>query len=212
MNLVRFIISQGDLDPGLQYPSGVKLSKLTQHWGNVCQHILKLDNCLAVFKSIRKFLYHDNIVPWIIVRMSIGLMSEVRPQLNTTEKWVIVETGGAWEKTMYNKWFFEGKQIDDSFVLQGLSHLKQKCFFSLVETSCIIKILLSFFKIMRDPVQMTFYLFTFRSEANGNCLFSAFSIAMCGDNKYVNDLRILTAIELYVNLGFIVSIQLLHCY
>ena len=63
--------------------------------------------------------------------MSIGLMSEVRPQLNTTEKWVIVETGGAWEKTMYNKWFFEGKQIDDSFVLQGLSHLKQKCFFFL---------------------------------------------------------------------------------
>ena len=35
--------------------------------------------------------------------MSIGLMSEVRPQLNTTEKLVIVETGGAWEKTMYNK-------------------------------------------------------------------------------------------------------------
>ena len=49
---------------------------------------------------------------------------------------------------------------------------------------------------------MTFYLFTFRSEANGNCLFSAFSIAMCRDNRYVNDLRILTAIELYVNPGF----------
>ena len=62
--------------------------------------------------------------------------------------------------------------------------------------------LLSFFKIMRDPIQMTFYLFTFTSEANGNCLFSAFSIAMCGDNRYVNDLIILTAIELYVNPGF----------
>ena len=49
---------------------------------------------------------------------------------------------------------------------------------------------------------MTFHLFIFRSEANGNCLFSAFSIAMCGDNRYVNDLRILTAIELYVNPGF----------
>ena len=49
---------------------------------------------------------------------------------------------------------------------------------------------------------MSFYLFTFRSEANGNCLFSAFSIAMCGDKRYVNDLRILTAIELYVNTGF----------
>ena len=63
--------------------------------------------------------------------MSIGLMSEVRPQLNTREKWVIVETGGPWEKTMYNKWFFEEKQIHDSSVLQGLSHLKQKCFFFL---------------------------------------------------------------------------------
>ena len=62
--------------------------------------------------------------------------------------------------------------------------------------------MLSFFKIMRDPIQMTFYLFTFSSEANGNCLFLVFSIAMCGDNKYVNDLRILTAIELYVNPGF----------
>ena len=49
---------------------------------------------------------------------------------------------------------------------------------------------------------MTFYLFIFRSEANANCLFSALSIAMCGDNRYVNDLRILTAIELYVNPGF----------
>ena len=62
--------------------------------------------------------------------------------------------------------------------------------------------LLSFFKIMRDPIQMTFYDFTFRSEANGNCLFSAFSIAMCRDNRYVNHLRILTAIDLYVNPGF----------
>ena len=55
---------------------------------------------------------------------------------------------------------------------------------------------------MRDPIQMTFYLSTFTSEANGNCLFSAFSIAMCGDKRYVNDLRILTAIELYVNPRF----------
>ena len=49
---------------------------------------------------------------------------------------------------------------------------------------------------------MTFYLFNFRSEANRNCLFLAFSIAMFGDNKYVNDLRILATIELYVNPGF----------
>ena len=49
---------------------------------------------------------------------------------------------------------------------------------------------------------MTFHLFTFRFEANSNCLFSAFSIAMCGNNRYVNDLRLLRAIELYVNPGF----------
>ena len=49
---------------------------------------------------------------------------------------------------------------------------------------------------------MTFYLFIFKSETNSNCFFSAFSIAMGGDGRYVNDLRILTAIELYVNLGF----------
>ena len=140
MNLVRFIISQGDLDPGLQYPSGVKLSKLTQHWGSVCQHRLKLDNCFAVFKSIRKFLYHDNIVPWIIVRMSIGLMSEVRPQLNTTKKWAIVETGGAWEKTMFNKWFFEEKQMIVLYY-KDFHTWNKKFFFSLVGTSCIIKIL-----------------------------------------------------------------------
>ena len=39
---------------------------------------------------------------------------------------------------------------------------------------------------MKDPIQMTFYLFTFKSEANGNCLFSAFSTVMCRDNRYVN--------------------------
>ena len=62
--------------------------------------------------------------------------------------------------------------------------------------------LLSFFMLMKDPIQMIFYFFTFRSEANGNYLFSAFSIAMWGDNRHVNDLRILTAIELYVNPEF----------
>ena len=56
--------------------------------------------------------------------------------------------------------------------------------------------------VMKDLIQMIFYLFTFRSEANGNCLFLAFSIVMCGENRYVNDLRLLTAIEFYVNPGF----------
>ena len=41
-----------------------------------------------------------------------------------------------------------------------------------------------------------------RSQANGNRLFSTFSMAMCGDNRYVHDLRILTAIELYLNSEF----------
>ena len=66
----------------------------------------------------------------------------------------------------------------------------------------VLLYLLSFFKKLKDPIQMTFYVFTFRSKANGNCLFSAFSIPMCGDNRYVNQLRILTAIELYVNPWF----------
>ena len=35
--------------------------------------------------------------------MSFESMTEVRPQLNTTEKSVIVEIGGAWEKTICNK-------------------------------------------------------------------------------------------------------------
>ena len=66
----------------------------------------------------------------------------------------------------------------------------------------ILLFLLSFFKIVKDPIEIIFYLFTFRPETNGNCLFSVFSIAMCGDKGYVNDLRILTAIELYANPGF----------
>ena len=42
-------------------------------------------------------------------------------------------------------------------------------------------------------------IYIFRSQANDNCLFSTFSIAMCGYTRYVDDLRILTAIELYLN-------------
>ena len=40
---------------------------------------------------------------------------------------------------------------------------------------------------------------SFKSQANGNCLFQAFSIAMWGNNKYVEDLKTLTAVELYLN-------------
>ena len=45
-------------------------------------------------------------------------------------------------------------------------------------------------------------LFRFRSDENGNCLFPAFSIMMSGDNRYVDDLRILASIELYLDSEF----------
>ena len=45
-------------------------------------------------------------------------------------------------------------------------------------------------------------MYLLRSQANGNSLFSTFLTAMCGDNRYVDDLRILTAIELYLNSEF----------
>ena len=44
--------------------------------------------------------------------------------------------------------------------------------------------------------------YLFRSQENGNSLFQTFLIAMCGENRYVEDLRILTAIEPYLNSGF----------
>ena len=52
------------------------------------------------------------------------------------------------------------------------------------------------------PESAPLNLFNFRSETKDNCLFWAFSIAACGDNTYVNDLRILRVIELYVNPWF----------
>ena len=42
----------------------------------------------------------------------------------------------------------------------------------------------------------------FRFEANGNYLFSTFSIVMYGDNSHIDDLKILTAIEIYLHSGF----------
>ena len=44
-------------------------------------------------------------------------------------------------------------------------------------------------------------LFCFRSDEYGNCLFSALSIVISADNRYVDDLRIL-ACELYLNSQF----------
>ena len=44
--------------------------------------------------------------------------------------------------------------------------------------------------------------FRFRSDKNGNYLFSAFSIVMSGDNRYADNLRILASVELYLNSEF----------
>ena len=40
------------------------------------------------------------------------------------------------------------------------------------------------------------HVYLFRSQANGNCLLFTFSIAMRGYNRYVDDLKILTVVEL----------------
>ena len=45
-------------------------------------------------------------------------------------------------------------------------------------------------------------LFYFRSDENGNRPFPAFSIEMNHDSRYVDDLRILESIELYLNSVF----------
>ena len=45
-------------------------------------------------------------------------------------------------------------------------------------------------------------LFCFRSDENGNCLFSAFYIVRSGNKRYVDDLRILESIGLYLNSEF----------
>ena len=42
----------------------------------------------------------------------------------------------------------------------------------------------------------------FRSDENGNLLYSAFFIVMNGDNRYVDDLKMLASIELYLNSVF----------
>ena len=59
-------------------------------------------------------------------------------------------------------------------------------------------------------IQNCLILFRFRSEENGNCLFLAFSIVMSGDKRYVDDLRILVSIELYLNSEFMQNIHVLR--
>ena len=41
-----------------------------------------------------------------------------------------------------------------------------------------------------------------RSEVSGNCLYSSASLALVGSNTFVNDLRMLTSLELFINANF----------
>ena len=61
---------------------------------------------------------------------------------------------------------------------------------------CSYKLLMTVFVYNCQFAIKCFYLF--RSQANSNCLFLALSIVMYGDNRYVGDLKILTAIKLYL--------------
>ena len=61
---------------------------------------------------------------------------------------------------------------------------------------CSLQALVAFFCLLLCQFGMQCFLLC-RSQANGNCLFTTFSIAMCGHYRYVDGLRILTAIELY---------------
>ena len=44
--------------------------------------------------------------------------------------------------------------------------------------------------------------FCFKSDENGNCLLSAVSVVMSGNNRYIDDLRILASIEMNLNSEF----------
>nr|XP_047145808.1 zinc finger MYM-type protein 1-like [Hydra vulgaris]XP_047145866.1 zinc finger MYM-type protein 1-like [Hydra vulgaris] len=56
--------------------------------------------------------------------------------------------------------------------------------------------------VERDIPQETRTTMAVKSESTGNCLFSSFSIYLCGDNSLAMDLRMLTAIDLYLNASF----------
>ena len=44
--------------------------------------------------------------------------------------------------------------------------------------------------------------FAFESLSNGNCWYSSVSLLLAGDNSLVQDLRLLTSIELYLNAAY----------
>ena len=66
---------------------------------------------------------------------------------------------------------------------------------------CSCKLLMIVFVYYYVILEQSVFIF-FRSQANDNCLFSTFSIVMCGDNRYVNDLRILAATQFYLKSSF----------
>ena len=50
------------------------------------------------------------------------------------------------------------------------------------------------------------YIFVFlRSEASGNCLYSSVSLALVGDNSLLDELRIMTSVELFLNSSFYIK-------
>ena len=51
-------------------------------------------------------------------------------------------------------------------------------------------------------IQGNFRLFMFRSEASGNCLYSSVPLALVGNNTLVEELRIMTSVELFLNAKF----------
>ena len=61
-----------------------------------------------------------------------------------------------------------------------------------------------------NSVILEYVFIFFRSQANGNCLFSSFLVAMCGDNRYVNDFRIVTANDLHWNSVFLQRASMFH--
>ena len=42
------------------------------------------------------------------------------------------------------------------------------------------------------------FLHTFRSQPSGNCLYSSLSILVFGNNGYIDELRVLSSIELFM--------------
>ena len=56
-------------------------------------------------------------------------------------------------------------------------------------------------------LKMVLFCFRFKTDENGNLLSSAFSIVMNVNSRYVDDLRILASIKLYLRSSFVIVIN-----